>query len=155
MTTPPETTAKSSHVLPELVIPGPQANGLDDEYWAAAKEGRLVVQRCRSCQSWQWGPEWACYECASLDVGWTEVPKIDGKYRGNIYSWERVWHPTLEALTNSVPYVILLVRIPSAGNIRMVGNLVGDQRTDLSIESEVHALFEQHSDYALVQWVRE
>jgi uncharacterized OB-fold protein len=83
---------------------------------------------------------------------WYEVPKVDGQYRGNIYSWERVWHPADAAFEGAVPYVVLLVEIPTTDGIRMIGNLVGDQLAVVRIGSEVVAVFEHHDSYALVQW---
>jgi uncharacterized OB-fold protein len=145
-------SATTGFVLPERVRPVPDKAGLDAPYWEGVRAERLAVQRCRSCASWQWGPEWACYTCASLDVGWEEVPTTDGRYLATIYSWERVWHPTDPRLAAAVPYLILLVTVPAAGAIRMVGNYVGDQLDPITIGDEVCAVFEHHDDYSLVQW---
>jgi uncharacterized OB-fold protein len=139
-------------VLPERVTPVPDPTGLDAPYWTAAAEGRLVVQRCLQCERWQWGPEWICYQCHSSDVGWDEVPTTDGEYRGAIYSWERVWHPTDRGLATAVPYVALLVALPSAGDIRMLGNGVDDPHAGVEIGAPVRAVFEHHETYSLVHW---
>ena len=49
--------------------------------------------------------------------------------------------------------MVVLVELPDAGNVRMVGNLVGDPRADLPIGATVEAVFEDHPEgYALVQW---
>jgi uncharacterized OB-fold protein len=78
--------------------------------------------------------------------------------RGRIYSWERVWHPVHPALVNGVPYVVVLVELPDAGNVRMIGNLLGDPKQPVAIGCEVEAVFEDHPDgkppYTLVQWRR-
>lgn len=144
--------ASGSYVLPERFRPGPEGTGLDTPYWTAIREGQLVVQRCRSCGDWQWGPEWACYTCGSFDVGWEEVPRDGDRYEGVIFSWERVWHPTDPRLSPVLPYVILIVSLPSAGDIRMVGNLVGDQTQPITIGARVGAVFEHHDEFSLVQW---
>ena len=47
---------------------------------------------------------------------------------GVIYSWERVWHPVHPALAGHGPYIVVLVELPHAGGVRMVGNLLGDPR---------------------------
>lgn len=142
----------SNYYLPEgLPSPLPSRDGLDAPYWAGTLENKLVVQRCRDCQQWQWGPEWLCHACRSFNVGWEEV---NGE--GRIYSWERVWHPVHPALQDHGPYIVVLVELPQADNIRMVGNLLGDPRQDIAIGSKVSAVFEQHRDgktpFALVQW---
>jgi uncharacterized OB-fold protein len=140
------------YILPERLRPVAERSGLDAPYWDAVTDGRLVVQRCTECRAWQWGPEWICGQCHSFAVGWEEVPATAGAYEGVVYSWERVWHPTEAALRDAVPYVVVLVEVPSAGGVRMVGNLVGEQLAEVAIGDRVQAVFEHHDDYSLVQW---
>jgi uncharacterized OB-fold protein len=127
----------------------PASHGLDTEFWEAAKRHELVVQRCDACRTYQFGPEWICHSCHSFDVGWA---KVSG--RGRIYSWERPWHPVHAALTGAGPYLVILVELPDADNVRMVGNLLGDPMQDVVIGSEVQAVYEDHpdKDVTLVQW---
>jgi len=139
-------------VLPEgLPRPVPEPDGLSRPYWDAARRGELMIQRCNRCRAWQWGPEWICHACLSLDVGWERVDA-----RGVIYSWERVWHPVHPALESAGPYIVVLVELPHADGVRMIGNLVGDPRQAVRIGAPVEAVFEQHADatppYALVHW---
>jgi uncharacterized OB-fold protein len=154
MTAEPVSTAEGAFLLPERLSPTGEPSGLDQPYHDAVRESRLVVQHCRSCGAWQWGPEWICYSCQSFDLAWDEVPTTDGAYRGSIYSWERVWHPIEPALVDAVPYVAVLVSLPSAGGIRMLGNLVGDPLQEVEIGAAVEAVFEHHDDYTLVHWAR-
>jgi uncharacterized OB-fold protein len=142
------------YVLPERLAPGPERSGLDEPYWTALRAGRLVVQRCSSCRAWQWGPEWLCRECRSFDIGWEDVPSEDGRYRGTVFTWERVWHPTDRPLADAVPYLVVVVSLPDAGDVRMLGNLLGDPRDDVTIGTPVTARFEHHETYSLAQWER-
>lgn len=136
-----------------LPAPGPAPDGLDAPYWSATAEHRLMVQRCSSCGRHQWGPEWVCHRCRSFDLDWVEV-----EARGTIYSWERVWHPVHPALAEACPYVVVLVELPHADGVRMVGNLLGDPHDAVAIGAEVEAVFEDHPDaehaFTLVQWRR-
>ena len=142
----------SEYVLPQgLPAPIAASNGLDAPYWEGTQRHELWVQRCRACSTWQWGPEWLCHECHSFDVGWEQVAA-----EGSIYSWERPWHPVHPSLADGVPYVVLLIELPHAGGIRMVGNLHGDPLAPFAIGDPVTAVFEDHDDpqqpYTLVQW---
>ena len=78
--------------------------------------------------------------------------------RARIYSWERIWHPVHPALGAAVPYVVVLVELPGADDVRMVGNLLGDPEEEIVIGSAVEAVFEHHPDgdppFTLVQWAR-
>ncbi len=62
-------------------------------------------------------------------------------------------HP---ALKDAGPYVVVLVELPHAGGVRMIGNLVGDPHQDVRIGAPVEAVFEHHEDgpspYTLVHW---
>ncbi len=137
-------------LLPKgLPAPRPANDGLDAPFWEATRRHELVAQRCRACRTWQWGPEWLCHRCLSFDVGFERVPGT-----ARIFSWERVWHPVHPALKGACPYLVVLVELPDAGNVRMVGNLLGDPMQDIVIGSEVQVEFEDHPEagIALVQW---
>lgn len=138
--------------LPEgLPQPAPYPDGLAKEFWEATRQHDLLVQRCNKCRTWQWGPEFICYNCHSDDLGYE---RVSGK--GKIFSWERPWYPVHPALQKKLPYMVVLVELPDAGNVRMVGNLMGDPMQDVVIGSEVEAVFEDHAladpPYTLVQW---
>ncbi|WP_204848134.1 OB-fold domain-containing protein [Rhodopila globiformis] len=110
-----------------------------------------MIQFCRGCKHWQWGPEWICHRCNSFDRDWREVA---GK--GVIYSYQRVWHPVHPALNGHGPYIAVLVELPAADNVRMIGNLLGDPKQDVPIGGTVEAVFEHHASasppYSLVHW---
>ena len=140
-----------AYLAPGLAQPRPARDGLDAPYWDGTREHRLVIQRCNACATWQWGPEWMCHHCQSFDVGWQEIAG-----RGVIYSWQRPHHPVHPALAEQGPYIVVLVELPGAGGIRMVGNLLGDPLQEVVIGTEVEAVFEDHDGgdppFTLVQW---
>jgi len=145
-------TPTATFYLPAgLPAPVPEPDGLDGPYWEGTRRGELLVQRCTRCRAWQWGPEWICHGCLSKDLDWT---RVDG--RGVIYSWERVWHPVHPALKAHGPYLVALVELPQADNIRMLGNLLGDPRQVVTIGATVEAVFEPHDEakvpFTLVHW---
>ena len=76
--------------------------------------------------------------------------------KGKIWTWTRCWHPVHPALKARGPYISVLVELPGAGNVRMLGNLLGDTAQEVKIGAAVDAVFEPHDDaatpYTLVQW---
>ncbi len=145
------TTMPAAYLPAGLPAPVAEPDGLSAPYWAGLREGRLLVQRCAGCGTWQFGPEWLCHRCHRFDPGWVEVAP-----RGLIHSWERVWHPSHPALKGHGPYLVVLVELPEAGNVRMVGNLLGDPMQAVAIGAAVTGAFEHHADasppFSLLQW---
>ena len=81
------------YLAPGLPQPEPSPDGLDAPFWAGLAGEKILLQRCRSCRRWQWGPEWICHRCHSDDLTFEPVSG-----EGRIYSYERVWHPVHPAL---------------------------------------------------------
>lgn len=130
--------------------PVPSTEGLGAEFWEATRQHRLMVQRCRECRGWQWGPEIICRACGSENLGYETVSG-----HGVVYSWQRPRHPVHPALAQAVPYIVVLVELPHAGNVRMLGNLLGDPEQPVRIGMNVTAVFEDHATeppFTLVQW---
>jgi uncharacterized OB-fold protein len=148
------TTDRTATYLP-AGLPAPlDEEGVATPFWQGLNEGVLRVQRCGHCGTWQFGGEWLCHHCHAFDPAWVEVPP-----EGRIFSWERVWHPVHAALKEHGPYLAVVVELPHAGGLRLVGNLLGDPLQPVTIGDEVTGVFERHgagadgvAAYALLQW---
>ncbi len=137
--------------LPEG-LPAPlDEEGVNAPFWQGLAEGVLRVQRCAACGTWQFGGEHLCHHCHAWDPAWVAVAP-----RGRLYSWERVWHPAHPALKERVPYLAVVVELPEAGGLRMLGNLLGDPLQQVTIGAAVEGVFEHHRQndppYSLLQW---
>lgn len=141
------------YLNPGLPAPVAAPDGLDAPFWDGLRREELHLQHCRGCGAFQWGPEWICHRCLSFDLGWQTVEP-----RGRIYSYERVWHPVHSALAEQGPYIVVLVELPQANDVRLIGNLLGDPREAVAIGSPVTGVFEHHADardpFTLLQWRR-
>lgn len=144
----------SNHYLPEgLPIPIAEPAALFGPYWEAARAEKLKVQCNPVTGAYQWPPQWIARDTLTFDLDWVEVAP-----RGVIYSWTRIWHPVHPALKDFGPYLVVIVELPEAQGVRMLGNLVGDPLQEVEIGAQVEAVFEHHSDaatpFTLVQWRR-
>lgn len=132
-------------------LPAPGQEPLTAPYWEGTRARKLIIQRCRGCGRFQWGPEWICHRCHAFDLAWEQVAP-----HGIIYSWQRPHHPVHPALSGHGPYTIVLVELPHADGIRMVGNLLCGPTDPVRIGAAVEAVFEPHDaatpPYTLVQW---
>lgn len=136
--------------LPES-LPAPAVEPLTKPYCEGTRAGKRVIQRCRGCGCHQWGPQWICHRCRSLDLGWAEVAP-----RGRVWSWQRPHHPVHPALNGFGPYTIVLVELPEADGVRMVGSLLCPPDAPVAVGAAVEAVFEPHDEATppctLVQW---
>jgi uncharacterized protein len=134
-----------------LPIPVPEPNGLSAPYWEGLRREALMVQRNAKTGVYQFPPQWIAYDTQTFDVEWVEVEP-----KGVIYSWTRVWHPVHPALADACPYIVVVVELPHAGHVRMLGNLLGDPRQPVVIGADVECVFEHHPDaepsFTLAQW---
>jgi len=140
-----------SYLPPGLPIPIPERNGLSAPYWEGLRRDALVIQRNPRTGAYQWPPQWIAHDDQGIDLDWVEVEP-----RGLIYSWTRVWHPVHPALRDACPYIVVVVELPHASNVRLLGNLLGDPRQSIEIGAEVEAVFEHHAEaqppFSLLQW---
>ncbi len=141
----------STHLPSGLPIPVAEPDGLSAPFWDGLLAGRLMIQQCARCATWQHAPEWICHRCHAFDP-----PFREREPRGRIFSWERVWHPSHPSLAGHGPYLVVLVELPDAGGVRLLGNLLGDPMQDVAIGAAVDGVFEPHADasppYGLLHW---
>jgi uncharacterized protein len=141
----------SATYLPEGIVT-PVADTLDGPFHEGLLAHHLVVPHCAHCGTWQWPPEVICHHCHQFDVAWTEVEPS-----GVVFSWTRVWHPLRPPLAPIVPYLAVLVELPHAGGIRLIGNLLGPGDQEVHVGDRVRGTFEDHDGdrpFTLLQWAR-
>jgi uncharacterized OB-fold protein len=96
--------------------PAPILTDDNAAFWDAARDHRLVAQRCASCGRLRHPPRPMCPHCRSLDVGLVE---LSGD--GTVYSFSIIHHPP----TPYFDYPVLAVLVDLDEGIRLVSNLVG------------------------------
>ena len=104
-------------------------------FWAAAADGRLVVERCTACGAESHPPRGMCRACRSRDLGWVEITG-----EGVVYSFtvnHQRWLPDLE-----VPFTVVLVEFPDHPGVRVTGRLRGVDPEQVRIGMTVAVGFE-------------
>lgn len=101
-------------------------------YWAAAREGRLVVQRCTACATHYFYPRPLCPSCLSRAVEWVETCG-----RGRLLSFV-VNHRPPRNFPVAPPYVLGIVELEEGP--RLLTHVVGVEpdpeklRCDMPVE---------------------
>jgi len=124
----------------------PVGDPLTAPFWQAARQGRLVIQRCGACGALRWPPLAGCPECRSRDTTWDEVEP-----RGTIWSFV-VYHRAFAAeLKDEIPYTVVMVELDAGPYL--VGRFVADGRPP-AIGDRVTAEFAEIDGIPSVRWRR-
>lgn len=126
--------------------PLPEVDHLSKPFWDAAKNRKLVLQKCSRCGSFQWYPKPLCEECGSPELVWTEV---SGK--GTVYSYTIIWHTKQNpGWEKDAPYNIVMVELDEGP--RMYSNLVDCPLEEIRIGMRVEVTFIERDGFAIPQF---
>ena len=136
---------------PEMIVdrPLPQLNALTEPFFRAAREHRLLIQRCTACRGHQFPPELTCTLCGHDGVEWVEASG-----RATLYTWTLAHPPLLPAFAQSPPWAVVAVELEEGPRMvtRLLDVPVPDYRFDLALRVD----FEDVDDeIALVVFRRE
>jgi uncharacterized OB-fold protein len=107
-----------------------------EPFWEAASQHRLVCARCAQCGTYRMPPSPFCPRCRSQQIEWEQVSG-----RGTVFTYTVVHHPVLPTLSDHVPYAVAVVRLPDAGGVRLLGNVVGMDSEDLTVGLPVRVVW--------------
>jgi uncharacterized OB-fold protein len=110
-------------------------------YWDGAREGKLMVPRCQSCQKAFLYPRVMCPHCGGRDITW-----IQASGRGRLYSFEIAHQILNKAFKVKTPIVLAMVELEEGP--RMLTNLVNvapDPKA-LRCDMPVEVVFEKLTD---------
>lgn len=92
---------------------------VDETFWRAAADERLLLQRCGHCGEAQLVPRTWCQYCGSDDVEWVESGGV-----GHVHTFTVVRRAAaLPAFEEDVPYVVGHVELDEG--VRICTNVVG------------------------------
>lgn len=129
----------------ERQLPLPVANADSATYWQSAKEGKLVLRRCKSCGETHFMPRYLCPFCWSEDLEWI---KAAGK--GTVHSFTIIRRASSPAFAGLTPYVVALIDLREGP--RMMCNIVGDGALNVKIGDSVRLGFEDREGAKLPQF---
>jgi uncharacterized protein len=97
----------------------------DTQWWFdGCKEGKLLIQRCTSCNTLRHPPGPACASCHSF-----EWDTVEASGRGTVYSFVVVHHP--QAPQFEYPLPVVLVELEEG--TRLVSNMIDCDPSEISI----------------------
>lgn len=119
--------------------PLPAADEESEPFFAGAREGKLMLMRCKSCGAYRFPSRDRCDVCWSTDTEWVQA---SGK--GSVYTFgimHQLYHPGFKA---ELPYNVVVVELEEGP--RTYSNLVGVANDQIRVGMPVEVTFERISD---------
>jgi len=119
--------------------PVPEASPYGEPFWAAAVDGRLVIQHCPRCDRLQHFPRPWCTACLNDAMDYVEASGL-----GTVYSFTVVRRNPNPVFTARVPYVLALVDLDEG--VRVMSNVVDCDPESVAVGQRVRVCFEVVDD---------
>jgi len=122
--------------------PVPAGESVAGEFWSAAAEGRLIVQRCPACGERQFYPRTLCTTCGASPE-WEEASG-----RGVVHTFTVIRQNGSSPFREELPYVVAMIELDEGP--RMMGNVTGCAPGDVFVGMPVVAYAVMVADKAAV-----
>ena len=111
---------------------------MDQPFWDACNEDRLIIQHCALCNRLQHPPAATCAECDM--AGYLEWREMSG--RGEIYSYGVIYDGPVASLQADQPFNLAVVTLEEDPRINMYSHLPGTPVDEVPIGASVEVIFE-------------
>lgn len=115
--------------------PLPRVTEVTRPYWDAARQERLLLQRCTACATYIHYPRPWCPSCWSADLEWLDSPG-----RGRVHTFSVVHQPPFDAFRD-VPYVLAVIKLEEGPQI--MANVVNIDPAEVHVDLPVRVCFEE------------
>ena len=122
----------------EYAKPLPTPSSVSQPFWDAAREHRLLFQRCRLCGTSVFYPRDTCPGPGCFGVGTLEWVESSGK--GRVYSYTILHQPAHPAFAADVPYVLAIIEMDEAW--RMDSNVINIDPDAVRVGMPVEVVWE-------------
>ena len=123
--------------------PLPDITDMTRPFWTAAKNGKLVLQKCQRCATFNFHPKPWCIECGSRELVWTDARPFGVVYSCTVSRTVAMNHKGWEP---ELPLLMCLIDLDDGA--RMYGQVTHCSAEELRIGLRVEAYFEPISDEA-------
>jgi len=87
-------------------------------FWAGAAEHVLRLPRCSACGTFRTPGAGICWRCRNSGTEWPELEP-----RGTVFTYTVVRHAVMPEVREQIPYVIAVIEMCAAPEVRLIGNL--------------------------------
>lgn len=124
----------------DMTKPMPEVQPWSEKFWEGTKNGKLLIQTCKSCKSKIFYPRKYCPECWSKELDW-----IEGSGKGTVYSFTTAYSMVEPRFMDELPYTIAYVDLKEG--VRLMTRIVECKPEEIKIGMEVEVVYTPRGDY--------
>jgi uncharacterized OB-fold protein len=127
--------------------PVPAPDELSAPFWDAARESRLVIQRCASCGYYNHPPRPWCDACLGQELTFAPVSG-----RGRVHTFTVMHQRDVAGFENDAPFINIVVELLEQPMLLMVANLPISDRERVRIDAPLEVWFEDRGGAIIPQF---
>jgi uncharacterized OB-fold protein len=124
----------------DMTKPLPEVQPWSQKFWDGTKQGKLLIQICKDCNSKIFYPRKYCPECWSGNLDW-----IEASGKGKIYTFSTAFSMVEPRFMDELPYTIAYVDLDEG--IRLMSRIVESDLKNIKIGMDVEVIFFQRGDF--------
>jgi len=117
--------------------PVPAADEISAPFWNAARERRLVIQRCAECGYYNHPPRAFCDACLSQRLAFEPVTG-----NGTVHTFTVMHQRDVAGFEHEAPFINIVIELAEQPMLLMVANLPITERNRVRIGASVEVYFE-------------
>ena len=133
--------------MDEWKKPLPTISGETKPFWEACRRGELLIQKCGSCDEYQFYPRAICANCWTTDIAW-----VTASGKGTVWSFTVTQQNRTPGFADDVPYALALVELEEG--VKMFTNIVECDPKDVSIGMPVEVTFIRATDRVSIPYFK-
>lgn len=123
----------------DMTRPLPETQPWSEKFWQGTKQGKLLIQHCRDCNSNIFYPRKVCPECWSSNLDW-----IESTGKAKVYMFSTAYDMVEPKFMSDLPYTIAYVNLEEG--IRMMTRIVECDPAAIHIDMDVEVVFHKLND---------
>jgi uncharacterized OB-fold protein len=125
--------------IPGIPLLRPRVDLDNQGFWEAAKQHKLVFQKCKDCGLLVHRPRPMCPRCNSMEKEW-----FPSTGEGVVYSWVNFVYANAAYPGIKVPYTVVVVEM--AEGVRIISNLYDVKPEEVYVGMPVEVVFDDIAD---------
>lgn len=126
----------------DMKKPLPETQPWSEKFWEGTREGKLLIQVCKDCDSFIFYPRKFCPGCWSANLDWVEASG-----RGTVFTFSTAYDMVEPKFMDELPYTLAYVDLEEG--VRLMTRIVDCKPEDITFGMAVEVVFHERDGFFL------